>query len=136
MNAECRTQNAERRAENTNERPQDLHDRLMRFIVRIMRLGQSLPRSPEAQQVRKQMFDSSSSTGANYSEARAAESALDFVHKMQVVLKELRETDFWLRLIVAAEMVPPSKMTDVLRESDELIRIFVTSINTARGKRR
>ena len=119
-----------------NQRPQDLRDRLLRFIVRVIRIGEALPKTPEAQQIRKQMFDASSSTGANYSEACAAESALDFVHKMQVVLKELRETHFWLHLIVAAQMLPLSRMQEVLKESDELIRIFVTSINTARRKRR
>ena len=117
-------------------RPEQLRERLLRFIVRVMRIGSALPRTPEGQQIRGQVFDAASSTGSNYSEACDAESGDDFIHKMKVVLKELRETDFWLRLIVAAGLLPMSRMKDVLKESDELIRIFVSSINTARRNRR
>ena len=116
-------------------RPEELRERLLRFVVRVMRIGAALPKTPEGQKIRSQMFDSASSTGANYNEACAAESRDDFIHKMKVVLKELRETDYWLRLIVAASMLPLSRMKDVLKEADELISIFTSSINTARRNR-
>ena len=110
----------------------NLRERFLRYVVRVFRIAAALPKSVEAQLVRVQIGKSGSSTGANYNEACGAESRNDFIHKLQIVLKELRETDFWLRVIVAAEMLPAEKMKDILQETDELIGIVVTSIKTAR----
>ena len=71
----------------------------------------------------------------NHGEAQAAESQSDFVHKMSICLKELRESHRWLRLIGKVTWVKPAGELDaVLKETDELIRIFVSSIRTARKK--
>ena len=66
----------------------------------------------------------------------AAESANDFVHKLKVCLKELRESYRWLRLVQTVPLVPPKRVTPLVTETDELIHIFVTSIRTDGGKKR
>ena len=74
---------------------------------------------------------------AHYAEAQGAESVADFVHKLRLALKELRETKVWIRVVRRAELVTPSsKLDGVLQEVDELISIFVTSIKTASRKKR
>jgi four helix bundle protein len=80
------------------------------------------------------MIRAGTSAGANFQEARGAESRADFVHKMQVVLKELRETEYWLRLLQETKLVPSSLLAAPLAEVDELIRIVVKSVITAKAK--
>jgi len=72
----------------------------------------------------------------NHGEAQAAESRRDFIHRMRICLKELRETYRWLRLCKLVPLVKPGRKLDpLLSETDELIRIFVTSIRTAQGRK-
>ena len=70
--------------------------------------------------------------GADYEEACAAESPADFVHKMQIVLKEIRESRYWLRLIEKVGVFPESNLPSLLRVSDELVKIFTKSVITAK----
>lgn len=71
----------------------------------------------------------------NYGEAQSAESRSDFVHKMKICLKELRETKVWLRIIVKTNLISPSsKLDSLLDENNQLISIFVSSIKTADQK--
>jgi len=70
----------------------------------------------------------------NYEEACAAESKADFVHKMRICLKELRESRSWLRLIVRGELIPPERMSGLVDECQQLCNIFGQSIATAHGK--
>ena len=75
---------------------------------------------------------SGTSPYANHAEAQAAESANDFVHKMRICLKELRESKRWLKLVQRLSLVkPPAKMDAIIAETEELIKIFATSIRTA-----
>jgi len=84
----------------------------------------------------QQLIRSGTSPSLNYGEANAAESKRDFIHKMKVCLKELRETHNCLRIINGAELHDSSdKMTELLIENNELISIFVTSINTVKSKK-
>lgn len=76
---------------------------------------------------------SATSAGVNYQEARGAESRADFVHKHQVVLKELRETQYWLTLTERASLAPASALAPLLAEVEELIRMVVKSILTAKS---
>jgi len=78
----------------------------------------------------------STSCGADYEEACAAESPADFVHKMQIVLKEIRESRYWRRLIEKVGVFPECNLPSLLRESDELVKIFAKSVITAKGYRR
>ena len=109
-----------------------LDDRLIDFAVRIIRLAEALPKSAIGRHVAGQIVRSGTSPAANYGEALSAESRADFVHKMNICLKELRETRVWLHIIVRANLVKESRVTSVLDENDQLISIFVSSLKTAR----
>ena len=111
---------------------QDLSSRFVQYSVRIIRVTTALPKTEEGLHIRRQMLRSGTSAGANYQEARGAESRRDFIHKMQIVLKELRETHYWLRVIEAAALIPSQRLSEMLQESDELISIVVKSLVTAR----
>ncbi|UCF02700.1 MAG: four helix bundle protein [Deltaproteobacteria bacterium] len=113
----------------------DLEDRLIEFAVRIIRLAESLPKTKVGKHVAGQLIRCGTSPAPNYGEAQSAESRSDFVHKMKVSLKELRETRVWLLIIVRAELIKPtSKLEPLITENNELISIFVTSITTAKHK--
>jgi len=113
----------------------DLAERLLEYAAMIIRLAERLPKTRAGNHVAGQMLRSGTSPLPNHGEAEAAESPQDFVHKFRVCLKELRETERWLRLIVKVPLITPtSDVEPVLRETDELIRIFMASIRTA-GRR-
>ncbi len=111
----------------------DLEDRLIDFAVRIIRLAESLPKTKIGNHVAGQLIRCGTSPAPNYGEAQSAESRSDFIHKMKVSLKELRETRVWLLIIVRANLIrPTSKVEPLINENNELISIFVTSITTAK----
>jgi four helix bundle protein len=110
----------------------DLEDRLVKFAVLIISLAESLEDSYAGKYVAGQIIRSGISPALNYGEAKSAESSNDFIHKMKVALKELRETYISLRII---QEKPLTKKEDLLlnclKEGNELISIFVKSIQTA-----
>ncbi len=111
----------------------DLEDRLIDFAVRIIRAADSLPKSKTGNHISGQLIRSGTSPAPNYGEAQGAESRADFIHKLKIGLKELRETRIWLLIIVKAKLIKPdSKLDGLLSENDQLISIFVTSIATAK----
>ena len=113
----------------------DLEDRLIDFAVRIIRLAESLPKTKVGNHVAGQLIRCGTSPAPNYGEAQSAESRADFIHKMKVSLKELRETRVWLLIIVRAKPIEPtSKIEPLINENNELISIFVTSVTTAKQK--
>jgi four helix bundle protein len=110
----------------------DLEERLLDFSARISRLSDKLPRSRPGNHVANQILRSGTSPLSNHGEAQAAESNADFLHKMKVCLKELRETYRWLRLIHHVPLVKrPALVEPLIDECDQLIRIFYASIRTA-----
>jgi four helix bundle protein len=109
----------------------DLEERLLDFSVRIIRLVDSLPNTRAANHVAGQLLRCGTSPYGNHGEVEAAESRKDFIHKLKVCLKELKETRRWLRLLAKSSMLPEMKMTAILNETEELIRIFFSSIRTA-----
>lgn len=112
-----------------------LEDRLINFAVRIIKLSASLPRTPAGKHIAGQILRSGTSPAPNYGEARGAESHADFIHKLGIVLKELNETSIWLRLIHRSELLKAALLKDIIEENNELCRIFVTSLKTARTKK-
>lgn len=113
----------------------DLEERLLDFSTRVIRLTKKVENSEVGLHITKQILRSSTSPLANHGEAQAAESPADFVHKLKISLKELRETQRWLKLIKHVPLVDkPELLDEILDETDQLIRIFVASINTARKK--
>jgi four helix bundle protein len=113
----------------------DLEERLIDFAVRIIRTAESLPKSRVGIHVAGQLVRSGTSPAPNYGEAQSAESRSDFIHKMKVCLKELRETRIWLLLIIRANLITPaSRIEPLLDENDQIISIFVKSIKTAQQR--
>ena len=110
----------------------DLTERLLEYSASIIRLDEKLPNTRAASHVGGQLLRSGTSPLFNHGEAQAAESTKDFIHKMRICLKELRESERALRLISKIPLISDSKAVNLLlAETDELIRIFVASIRTA-----
>lgn len=118
----------------SNEKPQDLKERTSDFALRIIRLYSSLPKRTEAQVLGKQVLRSGTSVGAQYREGHRAKSDADVVNKFEGVLQELDETDYWLDLLVRAGIVPAAKMTPLIKETNELIAIFVTIVTKVKKR--
>ena len=120
----------------TEDRTYDLEERLIDFAVRIIQMSESLPNTKVANHIAGQLIRCGTSPAPNYGEAQSAESKADFIHKMKVCLKELRETRVWLLMIVRAKLIKPvSKLDSLIQENNELISIFVTSISTAKKRK-
>ncbi|UCC74258.1 MAG: four helix bundle protein [Gemmatimonadota bacterium] len=115
----------------------DLEDRLIALAAMSYRIVNDLPSSRLTAHVSAQLNRCSTSPAANCAEARGSESRKDFVHKMKVCLKELRETLVRLKLIRKLEIGSGPVVDEAITEADELIGIFVTSVAAAmrNGKR-
>ncbi len=118
------------------DRTWDLEDRLLDYAAMIIRLAEAFPKTATGKHVGDHLLRSGTSPLFHHGEAEAAESTKDFVHKLKVCLKELREAHRALRLAVRVGLVRPGSGVDAsLRETDELIRIFVASIRTANERK-
>ena len=120
--------------EPSRSRADELEERLIDFAVRIIKLSSCLPKTPAGKHTAGQILRSGTSPAPNYGEARGAESHADFVHKVRIVLKELNETSIWLRVIERSHILKPELLTEIIQENNELCRIFITSLKTARKK--
>ncbi len=109
-----------------------LSQRFLDFVVAIIKIADALPNTAAGRHVGGQWVSSGTSSGSNYEEARGAESRADFVHKMAVVLKELKETRFWLRVIHRTQMLPSERVMPVLDECEQLCAIAGKSVFTAK----
>ena len=108
-------------------------DRVIDYAVRIIKLSEALPDTKAGKHVSTQVLRSGTSPAPNYGEAQSAESKADFVHKLKVALKELRETEIWLKIIAKAELVESeSLVAPLLQETDKLIAILFTSVETSK----
>ncbi|MDQ7798832.1 MAG: four helix bundle protein [Candidatus Edwardsbacteria bacterium] len=113
----------------------EISERLLNFAANVIKLMSPLAKSAAGFHVSKQLMRSATSAGANYEECCGAESKNDFIHKMQIVLKELKESLYWLRLIRKAQLVPDAQTEGLLNEANELVKIIAKSVITAkRGK--
>ena len=111
----------------------NLEDRLIDFAVRIIYVAESLPKTKAGNHIAGQLIRCGTSSAPNYGEAQDAESRADFIHKMKVSLKELRETKIWLRILGKANLIrPASKLEPLIDETNQLISIFVASVKTAK----
>jgi len=110
----------------------NLEDRLVRFACLCLDICDNLPETKVGQNLAYQLSKSSSSSALNYGEAQSAESPADFIHKMKLVLKEIRETRVNLRLIIEKPILKSSQVMIALKECNELMAIFLKSIETAK----
>jgi four helix bundle protein len=109
----------------------DLEDRLLEYTARLIKLIDALPISRAGNHIASQLLRCGTSPFANHGEVQAAESRKDFIHKLGVCFKELREIKRWLRLVARIELLPAKRVRLLLLETEELIRIFSASIRTA-----
>jgi four helix bundle protein len=114
--------------------PDELSERLLEFAVRIGKVVDALPDTRLGRHIAGQLVRCGTSAPPNYEEGRAAESRADFVHKLSICLKELRESRFWLRLIIKANLLPKQKMHLVLDECEQLMKVIAQSVVTAKSK--
>jgi four helix bundle protein len=131
-----RTSNIEHRIKELKTETYDLEDRLLAYSVEIVKLVEQLPKTRAGNHVAGQLLKSGTSPYPNHGEAQAAESPKDFTHKLRISLKELRESQRWIKLIQCVPLVNNQKLLgNLLDETEQLIKIFVTSIRTAEKNR-
>jgi len=117
-------------------RGRDIVERTFEFAVRIVKLADTLARrSRIGEKLALQIIKSGTSIGANIEEAQAAESRLDFIHKYRISLKEARETKYWLRLIVGANLLTEKSVAGLRIEADEISRVIARIIINTKKKR-
>jgi four helix bundle protein len=110
----------------------ELEERLIDFAVLIYRITEQFPGSKEGIYYKDQIIRSSASSALNYGEAMSAESGKDFLHKVRIVLKELRETFVALRIIDRIQLLKSeNELAKVIKENNELISIFVKTVQTS-----
>jgi len=118
-----------------NHKKYDLQDRFIDYSVRIIKVSEKLPATSTGKHISLQLLRSGTSSAANYGEAQSAESKADFIHKLKITLKELRETEVWLKIIERSELIKPkTKLLPLIQETNELISIIFKSIDTAKKK--
>jgi len=94
----------------------------------------SLPRTVAGNVIARQVMRAGSSVGANVEEAQAASSTKEFTRRMEIAQSEARETLYWLRIVAECGLVPKARLTELLREADELVRIVTTIAKRSRGR--
>lgn len=109
----------------------DIAARPVTLAVSVVKLVDALPETAAGRHVAGQLLRSGTSPGANYEEARGAESRRDFLHKLGIALKELQETRYWLSLVAGANLAPTNELPVILAEVEELCRILGSSKRTA-----
>ena len=116
----------------------DIDERALEYGVRAVKLFQYLQgqRDSAGWVIGKQFLRSATSIGANLAEAKSGETRADFVHKCSIAQKEARESKYWLRLLVAAELISLRRLGDLIKETDELISIITSIARNARKRDR
>ncbi|MBS1512667.1 MAG: four helix bundle protein [Bacteroidetes bacterium] len=116
-----------------NEKKYDLEDRLVEFTCRMIDVVEALPDTRSGNYIAGQLIRCCHSPAFNYGETQAAESRNDFIHKLGIVLKELKECRIALKIIRKKELIKTvSKLIDICTETEELIAIIAKSIATAK----
>jgi four helix bundle protein len=113
--------------------PEEMCDRILDFADRVSTVVEALPNTRLGNRIANQLLRSGTSSIGNYEEACAAESKDDFVHKLRICLKEVRESRGWLRLTSRRKLVPPARLESLIDEAEQLARMLGQSIATARG---
>jgi len=110
----------------------EFRKRTFQFGIRCIRLAESLPHTPVAQTIARQLIRAATSVGANYRAAIRSRSRADFVSKMGIVEEECDETVYWIEVLLERGFVGETRIKELLQEADEIVSIAVSSIKTAR----
>lgn len=109
-----------------------LLDRTFNFSVDCIKFMRSLPNYQEYYAIKHQLTKSSTSIGANYEESQAGSSKADFKNKVRIALREARESNYWLRIIMNLEDIKSEELDRLLRESEELKKILAAIVNNTK----
>jgi len=133
LNGECLMLNVE-----PETKPQSIQDRTFEFACRIVRLTEYLHRkSFAARVIGRQLLNAGTSVGANLEEATSAQSKPDFISKCSIAAKEARESRYWLRLLIACDLVEPESLSALVIEAGEIFAVITTIVkNAAKSKNR
>ena len=115
---------------------ENIKNRTKEFALRILKMASAVQKEYSSQIISQQITRSATSVGANYRAACRSKSRRDFVNKLKIVEEELDETMYWLELIEDSNIFPADRISPLISESNELLAIIVTSIQTARGNGR
>lgn len=116
-----------------DEARQEIGERAFAFAVRVVKLCQTLDARPGTPRtLSNQLLRSATSVGANLQEAKGGQSRADFLSKVSIALKEARETHYWLRLLVAADITPSNQLSPLLDEANQLVAILTTIVKKVR----
>jgi four helix bundle protein len=113
---------------------ENIATRLRLLAAGVIRLCRALPNDAAAKHIARQLVRAATGAGANYEEARGAESRADFIHKVGIANKELRESLYWLRLTDETGLETEQNLQVLIRETDELVAILTASIRTAKER--
>lgn len=108
--------------------------RIKKLALRIGKLADALPQSRSADIYGKQLIRSSSSVGANYRAVCRAKSQADMINKLKIVEEEADETLYWLEIIIESGLLPENSVSDLMKETDEILSMVVASLRTLRKK--
>ena len=112
-----------------SEKVFNICERTLNFSVRVVKFCSFLSQQGmESKELSRQLIRSGTSIGANVEEAQAGQSTADFISKMQIALKEARETQYWLKVIIASELVTENRLVSLLNETNELVKILSSII--------
>ena len=109
--------------------------RTKKLAVAIIKEVDKLPRSLATDVIGKQLVRSGTSIGANYRAACRAKSTADMINKMKIVEEEADETEYWLELLVEAELIPQEQIESTYKETDEILAMTVASLKTLRNRK-
>ena len=110
--------------------------RTKQFALRIIKLCESLPAGKTSDVIRGQLLRAGTSVGANYRAACRAKSNADFIYKLKVVEEEADESLYWMELLIEAGIMEQARLTELVNEGDEILSIIVSSIKTARKRKK
>ena len=109
--------------------------RTKNLALRVIRLVEALPKNRQtAQVIGKQLLRSATSVGANYRAACRGKSTADLIAKLSIVLEEADESLYWMELLIEAELIPAERLQSLMRETNEIVAMLVTSLKTLRSK--
>ncbi len=116
-----------------SERTNEISNRIIKFASRVIKLVDALAESIAGKKIADQLIRSATSVGANYEEAHGASSRADFANKLQIALKEARETRYWLAIVYEANLAPEMEIESLVDEATQIRAILGKSVATIRG---
>lgn len=114
------------------EKKKDIAERTFKFGVAVIKITNSLPKTPAGFTIANQLVRSGTSIGANVEEAQDGLTRKEFIRSMSIALKEARETRFWLRIVAESGILSTEKTKPILNEAEELIKILVTIVKKSK----